>query len=144
MLRANPGLYNDDVRTFLESGEMVPATKYLQALRVRQLMQRAWAKLYDDIDVLIAPSVPATAAPSGTETMTLGEQEMPLSAVYVGLSAPANITGMPAIAVPCGFSSKKLPVSFQAIGRPFDEATILRVGDAYQQMTNWGDFKPPI
>ncbi|MDG1969944.1 MAG: amidase [Paracoccaceae bacterium] len=144
MLRANPDLYEDDVRTFLEAGEMVPATKYLQALRVRQLMQREWAKMYERIDVLIAPSVPATAAPTGIEAMTLGGVEMPLSAVYVGLSAPANITGMPALAVPCGFSSGNLPISFQAIARPFDEATVLRVGDAYQRMTDWGQRKPPV
>lgn len=144
MLRANPDLYNDDVRTFLESGEMVPATKYLQALRVRQLMQREWSKIYEGIDVLIAPSVPATAAPTGIESMTLGGQEIPLSAVYVGLSAPANITGMPALAVPCGFSSSGLPVSFQAIARPFDEAMALRVGDAYQRMTSWHENHPPI
>ena len=144
MLRANPDLYEDDVRTFLEAGEMVPATKYLQALRVRQLMQREWAKMYERIDVLIAPSVPATAAPTGIEAMTLGGVEMPLSAVYVGLSAPANITGMPAMAVPCGFASGNLPISFQAIARPFDEATVLRVGDAYQRMTDWGQRKPPV
>ena len=144
MLRANPDLYEDDVRTFLEAGEMVPATKYLQSLRVRQLMQREWATMYENIDVLIAPSVPATAAPTGTEAMTLGGVEMPLSAVYVGLSAPANITGMPALAVPCGFSKSGLPISFQAIARPFDEATAIRVGDAYQQMTAWHRQKPPI
>lgn len=144
MLRANPDLYEDDVRTFLEAGEMVPATKYLQSLRVRQLMQREWAKMYEGIDVLIAPSVPATAAPTGTEAMTLGGVEMPLSAVYVGLSAPANITGMPALAVPCGFSKSGLPISFQAIARPFDEAMAIRVGDAYQRMTEWHHQKPPI
>ncbi|MEM7546209.1 MAG: amidase [Pseudomonadota bacterium] len=144
MLRADPDLYNEDVRTFLECGEMVPATKYIQALRVRQLMQREWARIYDDIDVMIAPSVPAAAAPTGTESMHLGGQDIPLSAVYVGLSAPANITGLPAIAVPCGFTEAGLPVSFQAIGRPFAESDIIRVADAYQRITDWHEHRPPI
>ncbi|MEL7462873.1 MAG: amidase [Pseudomonadota bacterium] len=144
MLRAEPDLYEDDVRAFLESGEMIPATKYLQALRVRQLMQREWAAMYEKIDVLVAPSVPATAAPTGIESMNLGGRDIPLSAVYVGLSAPANITGMPALAVPCGFSEAGLPISFQAIARPFDEATAIRLGDAYQRMTDWHCKRPPL
>ena len=51
MLRDDPDLYTEDVRTFLEAGELMPATRYIQALRVRQLMQRAWAKAYEDIDL---------------------------------------------------------------------------------------------
>lgn len=144
MLRADPGLYEEDVRVVLEAGELVPATKYIQALRVRQLMQRAWAKMYEGVDILIAPTVPAPAAPAGQSTMTLGGVEEPLSSVYVRLSAPANVMGLPSIATPCGFTEGGLPVSFQAIARPFAEATAIRLCDAYQRMTDWHLRRPPI
>lgn len=145
MLRANPDLYNDDVRTFLEAGELVPATRYLQALRVRQLMQQEWARMFADIDVLIAPAVSSPATPAGQESVTWASgDEEPLSSVFVRLSAPANVTGLPSIATPCGFTQSGLPVAFQAIARPFAEATSIRLCDAYQRMTDWGTRRPAL
>lgn len=145
MLRANPDLYNDDVRTFLEAGELVPATRYLQALRVRQLMQQEWARMFADIDVLIAPAVSSPATPAGQESVTWASgDEEPLSSVFVRLSAPANVTGLPSIATPCGFTQGGLPVAFQAIARPFAEATSIRLCDAYQRMTDWGTRRPAL
>lgn len=142
MLRSTPELYQEDVRAFLEAGELVPATKYLQALRVRTLMQREWAKMFEGIDVLMAPTVPAPAAPAGQDTMKLGGVDEPITSVYVRLSAPANVTGLPAIATPCGFTAGGLPVSFQVIARPFAEATAIRVADAYQALTDWHTRRP--
>ena len=55
-----------------------------------------------------------------------------------------NLIGLPALAVPCGFSSTGLPLSMQIVGKPFDETTVLRVGDAYQQLTDWHLRVPPI
>lgn len=145
MLREKPDLYTDDVRTFLEAGELMPATRYVQAMRVRQLMQRAWAKMYDDIDVLVGPAVPSPATRVGQETVEWGNGVAePVTPVFVRLSAPANVTGLPSIATPCGFTSDGLPVAFQAIARPFDEATAIRLCDAYQRMTDWGSRRPEI
>ncbi|MEM6441233.1 MAG: amidase [Pseudomonadota bacterium] len=145
MLRATPELYGDDVRVSLEAGEMVPAARYLQALRVRQVMQRAWARMFEGFDVMIAPTVAAPATRRGQETMDWGQGvEEPVIQTFVRYSAPANLMGLPAMSVPCGFSSDGLPVGFQVIGRPFDEATVIRVGDAYERMTEWGARRPPI
>ncbi len=58
--------------------------------------------------------------------------------------APFNITGLPALAVPCGFSPAGLPISLQLAGRPFDEATVLRAGHAYEQATEWHRRRPPV
>jgi aspartyl-tRNA(Asn)/glutamyl-tRNA(Gln) amidotransferase subunit A len=55
-----------------------------------------------------------------------------------------NLTGLPALAVPCGFGSTGLPLSMQIVGKPFDEATVLKVGDAYQQNVDWQMRVPPI
>ena len=145
MLRDRPDLYTEDVRMFLEAGELMPATRYVQALRVRQLMQRAWAEMFCDIDVIVAPATAAPATKVGQETIDWGGgNEEPITPVFVRLSAPANVTGLPAIATPCGFTDGGLPVAFQAIARPFAEATSIRLCDAYQRMTDWTSRRPAI
>ena len=58
--------------------------------------------------------------------------------------APFNFTGLPALAVPCGFSASGLPLSLQIAGRAFEEATVLRVGHAYEQATEWHTRRPPV
>lgn len=145
MLRDNPDLYTEDVRVFLEAGELMPATRYVQALRVRSLMQQAWASIYEDIDLIVAPAVPAPAAKVGQEVFDWGNGvEEPITPVYVRLSAPANVMGLPSIATPCGFTASGLPVAFQAVARPFGEATAIRLCDAYQGMTDWHTRHPKL
>jgi aspartyl-tRNA(Asn)/glutamyl-tRNA(Gln) amidotransferase subunit A len=145
MLRERPDLYNDDVRLFLEAGELIPATRYIQALRVRTLMQRAWAELFDAVDVVIGPAVsmPAVAAGKAEVAWPDGVVEA-LNPVYVRLSAPANVTGLPSIAAPCGFTADGLPIGLQVIARPFAEATAIRVADAYERMTDWSARRPSL
>jgi aspartyl-tRNA(Asn)/glutamyl-tRNA(Gln) amidotransferase subunit A len=145
MLRADPSLYNEDVRLFLEAGEMIPATRYIQALRVRQLMQRAWAEMFDSIDVLIGPAVTMPAVPVGQTEVDWGDGFVEaLNPVYVRLSAPANVTGLPSVSVPCGFTGEGLPMSIQVMARPFAEATAIRVADAYERMTGFTAQRPPL
>jgi aspartyl-tRNA(Asn)/glutamyl-tRNA(Gln) amidotransferase subunit A len=145
MLRDRPDDYQPDVRLFLEAGELVPATRYIQALRVRQVMKDAWRRLFDQVDAIIAPAVAAPATKIGQETVTWSDgTEEPITPLFVRLSAPANVTGLPAMAVPCGFTQAGLPVGFQAIGRPFDEVTVIRIGDAYQRLTDWHTRAPAL
>ena len=138
MLRERPDKYEDDVRTFLEAGELIPATDYIKALRVREKIKQGWQELYEKIDVLVAPSTPATAAKVGQENFQWpnGTEETVTSA-YVRLSCPANLTGLPSISVPCGFSSEELPVGIQVLGRPFEEKTIIHVARVYESLTEW-------
>jgi aspartyl-tRNA(Asn)/glutamyl-tRNA(Gln) amidotransferase subunit A len=144
MLRERGDLYLEDVRTFLEVGELVAATDYIRALRVRELIKNAWAAMYRDIDALLAPTVPATAAKAGQETFRWSNgAEEPVTPAYVRTSCPANITGLPAITVPCGFVGG-LPAGMQIIGRPYDEATVLRVAQAYESTTDWHERAPTL
>ncbi|MFH8348999.1 amidase [Streptomyces sp. NPDC018045] len=150
-LRTVPDLYSDDVRILLEAGEFFPATDYIRAQRTRTLMHRAWLDLFDGtsapdgidgtggprdpngIDVLAAPTVPATAALAGQPTFTWpdGTTE-PVSDAYVRLSAPANLTGFPALSLPVGFDDQGLPIGMQLIGRPLAESTLLHLAHAYE------------
>lgn len=151
-LRTSPELYGPDVRVLLEAGGLVPATDYLRAQRARALMQRAWARLFDEVDLIAAPTVPCTAvrrdqeevswpATGGGESMSAadvsGSTPRPsvtesVSDAYVRLSAPANLTGLPSLSLPVGLDGAGLPIGMQLIGRALGEATLLRAGRAYE------------
>lgn len=132
-LNRHPELYSDDVRILLEAGQHLLATDYLRAQRSRALIRQAWADLFDDIDVLAAPTVTSVAARAGQETIDWpdGSSEG-ISDTYVRLSSPANLTGLPALSVPVRMSSDGLPIGMQLIGRPLAEATLLQVGASYE------------
>ena len=111
---------------------------YLKALRVRTLICREFEAAFQSHDVLVTPVSPSPA-------FRLGEKvhdplQMYLSDIF---TIPINIAGLPAISVPCGFS-QGLPVGLQIIGRPFEEATVLRVAYAYEQATPWHNRRPPL
>ncbi|MEV5594063.1 amidase [Streptomyces sp. NPDC052496] len=136
-LRTVPDLYSDDVRTLLEAGEFVPATDYIRAQRTRTLMHQAWLDLFQGtgghLDAIAAPTVPATAARSDQQTFTWSDGTTEaVSDAYVRLSAPANLTGFPALSLPVGFDDQGLPIGMQLIGRPLGESTLLQLGHAYE------------
>ncbi|MDX2391430.1 amidase [Streptomyces sp. DK15] len=132
-LRTVPELYAPDVRILLEAGELMPAGDHLRARRARTLMREAWLGLLDTVDVIVAPTVPATAAPVGQEDFTWPDGTVEtVSDSYVRLSAAANITGIPALTVPVGHDAAGLPIGMQLMGRPLGEATLLRTGHAYE------------
>ncbi|MFI1198487.1 amidase [Streptomyces sp. NPDC020883] len=133
-LRTMPDRYTDDVRILLEAGELLGAGDYLRAQRARTLMRQAWARLFDEVDVIVAPTVPTVAAPTGDSTLTWPDGTVEsVSDAYVRLSAPANITGAPALSLPVGQDRAGLPIGMQLIGRPLGEPDLLRVGHAYEQ-----------
>jgi aspartyl-tRNA(Asn)/glutamyl-tRNA(Gln) amidotransferase subunit A len=145
MLRARGELYQDDVRVLLEAGELMLATQYLKVLRLRTLIKEAFRQVFEGLDAIVCPTLPATAARVGQR-----EFEFPNGArkavtdAYVAHAAPANVTGLPALSVPCGFDSGGLPVGLQIIGRPYDERTVLRLGWTYETATDWAARTPSL
>ncbi|MEU6121184.1 amidase [Streptomyces sp. NPDC047123] len=133
-LRTAPDRYTPEVRALLEAGTLLSAGDYLRAQRARTLMRRAWAQLFTGIDVLAAPTVPATAVPAGQETLTWADGTTESVAdAYVRLCAPADITGVPALTLPTAGDTGGPAVGLQLLARPFHEALLLRVGHAYEQ-----------
>ncbi|MFJ3218907.1 amidase [Kitasatospora sp. NPDC086801] len=133
-LRTVPELYQADVRVLLEAGELMTAGDYLRAQRSRTLMRREWARMLEEVDVIAAPTVPVTAVRTGQETVTWPDGTVEgVPDAYVRLSAPANITGVPALSVPVGRDAAGLPIGMQLLGRPLGERTLLRVGHAYER-----------
>ncbi len=142
-LRERPEDYGADVRSLLEVGELYLASHYIQAQRYRALLRDRVADVLRDVDAIVTPTVPFTAPPVGaTEVhMESGEILDIITAVMRYNALPA-LTGMPALSVPCGFSTGELPIGMQIIGRAFDEGTVLRVGHGYQELTDWHTREP--
>ncbi|MCW2678539.1 MAG: Amidase [Modestobacter sp.] len=133
-LREVPGLYLEGTRVSLEAGELVLATDYIKALRLRTLMQQGWAVMFDDIDVLVTPGMPFAAPEVGATGTTWSDGVTePITPALIRLTSPGNLTGQPVLSLPVGFDGAGLPLGMQVTGRPFDEATVLRVGMAYER-----------
>jgi len=111
---------------------------YLKAQKVRTLLRRDFETAFASVDLLVAPVSPTTAFKIGEKTSD--PLEMYLSDIYTVATNPA---GVPALAVPCGFS-KDMPVGMQLIGKHLDEQTLFQVGHAYQQVTDWHKQTPTL
>jgi aspartyl-tRNA(Asn)/glutamyl-tRNA(Gln) amidotransferase subunit A len=136
-LRTRPELYGEVLREKLMAGGLFRADEYVQALRLRAQMREDTARALQQVDVLITP----TALGPAPAFKVVLDPDFPFAKSNMG---PFNMTGLPTLAIPTGFSSSNLPLSFQISGRPFDEATVLRVGHAYQQATDWHRRRPPV
>jgi len=111
---------------------------FTKAQKVRTLIKQDFDQAFASVDAIIAPTSPTVAFRVGARTDD--PVQMYLADVF---TIPANMAGIPGIAVPCGFSGG-LPVSLQVLGRSFDEQTILRVAHAYEQSTGWHKQRPPV
>jgi aspartyl-tRNA(Asn)/glutamyl-tRNA(Gln) amidotransferase subunit A len=129
--------YGADVRPLLLAGLFLPAVDYLDGLRARRIIRRDWAKVFQEIDFLIAPTTPVTATKFGEKDADVPGGPRPLVRAYLDLTLPFNLTGYPAISIPCGFSKAGMPIGMQLVGRPFSESVILRAAYQYQQETDW-------
>lgn len=144
-LREQPEDYGEDVRLLLELGEMHLATHYIQAQRYRSLLRQEFLEAFKLVDVFICPTLPFTATPVGEMSVIIEndvEEDM-LSAIMQFTGVP-SLTGLPSLNVPCGYDSDNLPIGMQIIGRPFDEATLFRVGAAFQEATKFHTRAPEL
>ncbi|MGH7139235.1 MAG: amidase family protein, partial [Pirellulales bacterium] len=114
----------------------------VNAQRLRRQVRTAWAAVFAKIDCLATPTSPIVATRFGQQTTQLGGDEKPLVRAYLDFTLPFNYSGHPALSAPCGFSSDNLPIGLQLVGRPFEEATILRVAHQYQLATDWHTRRP--
>src|SRR6516165_9525333 len=143
-MRATPELFSDETRLLLEAGELMPATTYINAQRSRLAIKNAFKLAMKDIDVLVTPTQPTTALKIGQTTSRIGSREETVFGVLARFCAPFNISGLPAISVPCGFSPEGMPIGLQIIGKPFDEPAVLRIADAFERNTPWHLQYPAI
>ena len=112
---------------------------YLKAQQVRTLIRRDYERAFESVDAVAMPTSP-------TPAFRIGERADDPLQIYLTdvFTVSANLTGLPAISVPCGFTREKLPVGIQLVGRPFDELTICRLADAYEREAPWGQEEPRL
>ncbi len=144
-LRERPQDYQAQVRSRYEPGLYIPATKYLAALSARVNLLREFSDMvFSKVDVLHTPGL-SVAVPSLADTDVAAGQGMPEMIARLSWTTRSNnYLGIPALAVPCGFTADGLPAGFQLMGRPFSEAQLFQLGHAYQGATDWHQGVPEI
>jgi aspartyl-tRNA(Asn)/glutamyl-tRNA(Gln) amidotransferase subunit A len=130
-LSDHPDWFGADVRRRLEFGAGSSATDYALARRTQTEVRKRCETLFESIDLLILPTVPIPApAIEGIDSL---EQ----AALLNRFASPFNLTGLPALSVPCGFTQNGLPIGLQIVARLWADAKALNAGYAYEQATDW-------
>ncbi len=142
-LRERSHDYGADVLQRIQGGLLVRATEYLHSQQMRALVQQDFARAFQRVDVVLGPSVPLVAPRIGRTLEPGGPFDVAPRAIANRLTVPCNLTGMPAISVPCGFS-EGLPVGLQIMGPAFAEPVVLRVAAAYEAGCNWRCQRPAL
>jgi Asp-tRNA(Asn)/Glu-tRNA(Gln) amidotransferase A subunit family amidase len=136
--------YTDLVRARLRAGLELPAVRYVEAKEIRDRTRRRLREIQQSVDLLVLPTAPTAATPlEGTipaHEVSRREAEMKN---LVRRTSPFNLTGQPALSVPCGFSHDGLPLGIQIVGRDFEETHVLSAGYAFQTRTDWHRRRPP-
>ena len=137
-LRESPDWFGADVRERLEFGRSLSSTDYSLARR-KQVEGRHWMDgFFKDYDLLMLPTTPITAPLiEGTDAIAQARQ-------LTRFTAPFNLTGLPALSLPCGLFSNRLPIGLQLVSGPWNEVSVLRAGQAFESATEWHRKSPPL
>jgi aspartyl-tRNA(Asn)/glutamyl-tRNA(Gln) amidotransferase subunit A len=136
-LEQHPEWFGGDVRKRLEAGRDTTSAEYVLARHTQIEMKYRLGRLLEIYDVLLLPSTATTAPPIA------GDDAVEQARRLTRFTAPFNLTGFPAISVPCGFSAAGLPIGLQLVTGSWHEAKLLRAARTYERETNWGSRRPP-
>jgi aspartyl-tRNA(Asn)/glutamyl-tRNA(Gln) amidotransferase subunit A len=134
-LKTRASEYGADVRARLLTGQFVLATQYLKAQRARQVLRADVDGVLRSVDALLTPTTPIPAPRTDEREATVDGVTDDVRAWLTRCTRPINLTGHPALSVPCGLTAGGLPIGLQLVGRQFDEATLLRLGRAYEAVS---------
>ncbi len=136
-LKTRPQDFGEIVRGRFRVGALMSSADYLQAQRVRTRARREFADVLKSVDLLVTPTMtqPAAAFEGYDPSSTVRGRSF---------TAPFNVTGLPAISVPCGFTEDGLPIGMQIAGKPFDEPGVIQAAYTYQQHARLYEQRPPI
>jgi aspartyl-tRNA(Asn)/glutamyl-tRNA(Gln) amidotransferase subunit A len=134
--------YGEDVRKLLDKGGSVSAVDYLKALEMQQAVRSDFQAAFARVDAILAPAVPVAAPRLGESILTVGGDQETVRSALIRLNRPGNLTGLPAISVPCGFTRDGLPIGLQLIGPAWGEERLLQIAHAYEQATDWHTRRP--
>lgn len=131
--------YTEQVRENLLKGQQISAIDYLQAQYERRIFSSTARTAMQRVNALVLPTIPIPAIPVEQIDRQISIDGIPeqSTAALLRLTRAFNLSGLPAISLPCGFTTNNLPIGLQLAGKPFEEAMILRIAHAYQQLTDW-------
>lgn len=136
-LAEHPEWFGEDVRRRLEAGRSETSTEYSLARRTQSEMKRRLDRLFETYDILVLPTTPITAP------LIEGEDAVEQARRLTRFTAPFNLTGVPAISLPCGLSSGGLPIGLQMVTQRWQEGRLLRAGFAYERVSGEAGRRPP-
>ena len=136
-LRTRPGDYQPDVRARLEKGFAIRGSDYGRARRTGELLRRDFTILFQKVDLFATPMCGIPAPKLGQRKVAIDGETVSVMSPLTRYTRVFNLTGLPAISAPCGFSSEGLPIGLQLAGRAWGEATVLRAAHAYEAATEW-------
>jgi aspartyl-tRNA(Asn)/glutamyl-tRNA(Gln) amidotransferase subunit A len=128
--------YGADVARRIDAGLARTGTEYARARRTRDELRRAYASAVAEWDAILLPTTPTTAP------LRAGQDALAAAAALTVYTSPFNLTGLPAISIPCGFDGLGLPIGLQLVARPWAEARLLRIARAYERATSWHERRP--
>lgn len=137
-IKKYPEMFGDDIRRRLEEGANRSATEYILARRTQAEAKKRFELFFESYDFLITPTTPI-AAPT-----IEGHDAVEQAGRLTRFTAPFNLTGLPALSVPCGFTKEGLPIGLQIVARAWGDAKVLNAGYAYEQATEWHKKLPTL
>jgi aspartyl-tRNA(Asn)/glutamyl-tRNA(Gln) amidotransferase subunit A len=135
-LQENPQGFGDDVLQRLKAGQAITTTEYIQARHAQTKLRRQFERFFESFDILLTPTTPVTAP------LIEGPDAVEQARLLTRYTAPFNLTGLPAISLPCGFTSGGLPIGLQIVCHPWGEARLLRAAFTYEGATAWHQRHP--
>ncbi|WP_442961069.1 amidase [Pseudogracilibacillus sp. SO30301A] len=138
-----PDDFGHDIRMLFELGELPSAVDFLQAQQVRRQLKHDFRRAFEHVDILAMPTLPILPNDIGDDWADLNGKKVDLIDNIIRFMGPGNLTGLPALSVPCGFS-QGLPVGMQLMGPAFGEAAILNAGYAFEQTNPLENRKPDL
>jgi aspartyl-tRNA(Asn)/glutamyl-tRNA(Gln) amidotransferase subunit A len=141
-LRKKSREYGDDVRSRLEQSRGMTATVYIQSMQRRLVYRREFDRALESVDLLAAPTLPVPAPRLDEKEVRIGRSHEDVRLAMLRLTRPGNLSGLPAISIPCGFTKEQLPVGLQLIGRRYDELSVFRAAYAFENATQWHECFP--
>ncbi len=141
----HPEGYGEDTRERIEAGREIRLDEYIWARREKELIRRSILDLFHSVDAFLTPTCPCVTGSIDTEVVKVNGQERSLRFISGPLTSSHTFTGVPAIAVPSGFSPDGLPVSLQILGPPWGESLLLRIAHAFEEATpEIRNRRPPV
>lgn len=126
-----------NVRLRLERGRLTTASQYIRSQRARSAVRNQIIQALANVEALVTPTITITAPRIAQKSIRTNRGYEPVLTLLSSNTAPFNDAGVPACTIPCGLDSSGLMLGIQIIGRPFEESTVLRIANAYQQVTDW-------